>query len=563
MMHTGLLTGVLGCLILLAAPAGAATLTLQLVPTSSTQVGPGGSVNYEVRGSLSGEDGNLGLATFGFDLLTDTGLGQAAASPGGGLNGKFSEPNGYTDPGGFGGTAQDDDLLTIGGAQNTIGNDGISPNPPVPAGTVQLGVASTGYVVLASGHITLPATLGTYTVSLANAFAGQITGGSGPYTVAIANTDIPTASASFRVTVQYMVHIVRTGTGYATIQAALNAAASSDTIELQPSTYYENLVFPATGVTNLVLKSLDGSFENAPNTIIDGSLNPLSVIRGYGNPTIRGLTIQGGRGVYGGGIRLQGAGLVENCYIRNNTASVRGGGMWDNYYGAASHCLVEGNTVTGGDGGGVYGNWTLSDCKILNNTASGSGGGICGFQLVERCTIDGNHATNGGAVAGGSNVPVRDCLIARNTASSNGGGFDGGHAIVSNCTIVANSAGAYGGGARSLDLTFNNCIFWYNSAADGCGAQWAILPDSDMYLNYCDVGPGTYQAGWLNSNLNNISSDPMFVYIDPLGIDSNYHLTEDSPCVNTGNPAYAVQGETDLDGLPRQNGVVDRGAYER
>ncbi len=44
----------------------------------------------------------------------------------------------------------------------------------------------------------------------------------------------------------------------------------------------------------------------------------------------------------------------------------------------------------------------------------------------------------------------------------------------------------------------------------------------------------------------------------------DYHLLEDSPCINTGDPDYVVEpNETDLDGKPRVvGGRIDMGAYE-
>jgi hypothetical protein len=144
------------------------TLTLELVPTSGTTVPPNGMVSYKITGVVP-NDGNLGLAAFGVDVLTNTGVQQSQAKPGTTIKQCFTKLDGFTNPVGFGGTpgdgdtgGHDDDLLQIGGSQNTIGNDGIAPHPRYPAGTVQTGVAvGTEPIILATGTVKLPAAAGT------------------------------------------------------------------------------------------------------------------------------------------------------------------------------------------------------------------------------------------------------------------------------------------------------------------------------------------------------------------------------------------------------------------
>ncbi|MBU0639471.1 MAG: hypothetical protein KKB50_11450 [Planctomycetes bacterium] len=77
--------------------------------------------------------------------------------------------------------------------------------------------------------------------------------------------------------------------------------------------------------------------------------------------------------------------------------------------------------------------------------------------------------------------------------------------------------------------------------------------------SYCDV-----QGGWTGAD--NIDDDPLFV---DLGA-GDYHLAADSPCVDTGDPAFVPQpGETDMedefhvwDGDDNGEARVDIGADE-
>ncbi|GJM25988.1 MAG: hypothetical protein DHS20C16_24030 [Phycisphaerae bacterium] len=154
----------------------AATLTIDIVPTSSTTVAPGGSVSYELIGELSGDVG-FGLALWGGDLQSSYSIpgGLPQLDPGPEM-GSFVKPDGLTNPAGYGGTPIGDDLLSqIGGGQNTIGNT----TPPFPIGEVVTGIGISP-VVLASGVANLPTIPGLYQLEISNFFSNVITGGSGP-----------------------------------------------------------------------------------------------------------------------------------------------------------------------------------------------------------------------------------------------------------------------------------------------------------------------------------------------------------------------------------------------
>lgn len=112
---------VAGCVCVAGRSAGAYTVTFELRPLSCTTVAVGGTVDYEIVAVVAG--GSDGLAGFAVDLVTDTGVAQPLASPGAPQMYRFVCDNGLTNPAGFGGTADDDDLIQIGGGQNTVGND--------------------------------------------------------------------------------------------------------------------------------------------------------------------------------------------------------------------------------------------------------------------------------------------------------------------------------------------------------------------------------------------------------------------------------------------------------
>jgi len=73
--------------------------------------------------------------------------------------------------------------------------------------------------------------------------------------------------------------------------------------------------------------------------------------------TIKGLTIKGGRGYYGGGVYTSGNSTIQQCIITENYAGIQ---------------------HNGGLGGGLYltGNSNISNCIISNNGADDFGGGV-------------------------------------------------------------------------------------------------------------------------------------------------------------------------------------------
>jgi parallel beta-helix repeat protein len=116
-------------------------------------------------------------------------------------------------------------------------------------------------------------------------------------------------------------------------------------------------------------------------------------------------------------------------------------------------------------------------------------------------------------------------------------------AIVRNNTICKNGIGIDFGSGTDPNIT--NCILWGNDTElSGCSASYSCIEGGD-------------------TNNNNINSDPCFYDY----FNDEYHLTGDSPCIDTGTGTYP--GETDVDGEDRVmdgdadgNDVVDMGADE-
>ena len=306
------------------------------------------------------------------------------------------------------------------------------------------------------------------------------------------------------------------------------------------------------------------------------------------NPTISGNTIIGNYGWNGGGIYCNSSSpdIIGNT-ISGNIAGP-GGGIYCN----GSSPTISGNTIIGNwcdtDGGGIY-CYSNSNPTIIGNTISGnisiySGGGIScngSSPTISGNTINGNSVTaswypQGGGIncEGGSSPTISGNTIGGNSTSGNGGGIycENNLTIVSNRIngntagngggiffavqpdsfafneISDNTASGNGGGIylSNVNQTLNKNTIVYNTAASGGGIYcdnssppvincilWGNTPQqiaqgagSNTQITYTDIGqfwPG----------LGNINADPLFYATTG---DSAYYLTENSPCIDTGNP---------------------------
>lgn len=138
----------------------------------TVKVAPGGMVHYRIVGILS-DAHNDGLALWGANLSMTPSVLLSPATPGPRM-GSFVRPDGITNPAGYGGTPSGNDLLQIGGGQNTIKNT--RANAPFPIGNVVENIAQSEEV-LATGSVTMPSTPGTYLLAVSEVFSIVIVDG--------------------------------------------------------------------------------------------------------------------------------------------------------------------------------------------------------------------------------------------------------------------------------------------------------------------------------------------------------------------------------------------------
>jgi len=331
-----------------------------------------------------------------------------------------------------------------------------------------------------------------------------------------------------------------------TIQSAIVAAHPFDTIIVAPGTYFEAIGFHGKVITVQSTNPNDPSVVAA--TIINagglGSVVTFSGGEDQVNTILDGFTLTGG--VNGIDAHNSRAG-VRNCVIRNNSV-----GLLD-YDGTIQRCVIRNNQNAGlqdCDG-------TIIDSRIERNFAGVAGGSIG----IIRCIIASNRAYG---VTSSTVYPyyhtgdIEQSFIVGNGQGINGAGADSGH--VRNSVIAGNQLGFYQSRKNILSCTvtgnrqhgFNShtgiishVIFWDNP-------QGAVV-DSTTPVFSGTVNPYFFQPGYWD-------------FLNDVWVDGDYHLTQNSPYIDAGDPNYASDPNAtaqDIDGNPRIVGArVDIGAYE-
>lgn len=316
---------------------------------------------------------------------------------------------------------------------------------------------------------------------------------------------------------------------YSSIQAAINAASSGDSVLVMPGTYEENIDLKDKAI--VVRSDYDGNpdtYDIQPRlTVIDGMAQSYVVLMNKGETSdtvLDGFTVTNGRASAAGGI-----------YVYNSSPTIKNN-------------IVDGNYCTL-NGGGITLKHSVSRLEnniIINNEAAEHAGGLF-------CA---------GGPSGVSGIEIINNIVANNTSIARDGGgiyvLDIPNGIsIENCTVCDNTSLQHGGGIyvcfdnnHPSHADIGNCIVYGNSSADGDAIF--VDPDSTATVTYSDI-----EGGWTGTG--NIDADPMFVNSANL----DYHIKYTSPCRDAGDNSLVAVTE-DIDGNPRiaWSGVVDMGADE-
>jgi nitrous oxidase accessory protein NosD len=392
--------------------------------------------------------------------------------------------------------------------------------------------------------------------------------------------------------------------GYATIQAAIDAAAPGDVVAVAPGTYAEAVVLPAFALTlratggarvtvidaaGLSAPALEVPFVNQSAVLIEG----FTLTGGKGKPglygnregggvfvglastavTLRACRITGNSARSGGG--LYGPARLEDCLIAGNVADDGGGVYWSSFpQTTLVGCVVQDNVAASGSGGGLWGAFVLQDTLLSGNSAAIYGGGLYGSakdQAWDGVLFSGNGAQQGGGAYLFATTPIEvvGTRFEGNAASGAGGSLVLASCaatpnVLRDCTFLGNTVA---GGplallpslcvpprARLLGCTFVGEVVDGALEVENCilrGAPAPIL--SAQAVAWSDV-----EGGWPGPG--NFDADPLFADLAA----GDTHLLPGSPCRNAGDPAAGMaDGTLDPDGDPRVlEGRLDMGADE-
>ncbi len=284
---------------------------------------------------------------------------------------------------------------------------------------------------------------------------------------------------------------------YKSIQTAIDAAASGDTIKVAAGTYTENINVTDKALTLLGGYEGNGNFDNRDTTthrphIQGDGTDAVVTLYLSGDSALDGFRITGGTGstqdlpwFYGGGgvYCVEGAPTVSNNIIENNDTRHPG----DDAGGSESK------------GGGIYAanaNITIADNTIRNNY-SGTGGGIRvehgNTVIIQGNTVRGNIGVGdhgGGMHLHGSDLRILQNIVFENkigdaSGYGHGGGIlvhgQGTNAILSFNVVYDNFAPDHGAGEFVDDgataLLENELIYGNTTIASSYTGGSGILVD--------------------------------------------------------------------------------------
>jgi len=346
--------------------------------------------------------------------------------------------------------------------------------------------------------------------------------------------DINMKSAKGSLPTGILGYYVKPGTTASKIQGAVNAAQSSDTINVAAGTYLENvninkgLTLKGTGsptATSFALNAILGTGSGgitAPMIYV----NPTAKIQDGVTLASSGGTVNVAAGTYKENVmidkslKVKGAGSTKTIVDGNKKDSVFSVGIVNHGVNVDLSNIKIQNGKTEREGGGIYnyGTTTLTGCAISGNTAM-VGGGISNRGML---TVQGNSIISGNTATSGDGGGIENSVywngnkfftptmtitgstITGNYAANRGGGiYNGGTATVTGTSVSSNTAKSYGGGianAGMLTIQESSTIS-KNKAQYGGGIYNYGMPTGTLKLTNSIIS-GNY-ANYLGGGLQN------------------------------------------------------------
>ena len=388
--------------------------------------------------------------------------------------------------------------------------------------------------------------------------------------------------------------VVSAGGSHDTLQAAVDAATSGDTLKVKGTCYGATTVDKSLTIVGRGQATLDGRNTGSVVKVDEGvtvAVTGLTITGGTGSEVSADLTC-GDSNNYGGGILNLGSLTLARSTVTGN-AALRGGGIEnlagslvvtdstvaDNKHGGGivnstsrpqcelgGSLMIINSTVRDNAGGGIVnsGLLTLTNSTVADN--SGVGIGNVGRPAVTNSTVSGNSGVgieSTGFFSGGG-LTLTNSTVARNSR----GGITSNHELLTlkNSSVTGNAGGreccntsyTVGGGIASFEdeVTLTNSTVTGNTAEYG-GGMWNVfeavtLTNSTVARNAARYGGGIADTnaplrlilnGSSSVSRNRASVDGGGVWDEPpkLSAPDTRVILNDSSSV-TGNTAFGSGG---------------------
>ena len=295
------------------------------------------------------------------------------------------------------------------------------------------------------------------------------------------------------------------------------------------------------------------------------------------NSTVVGGSAPAGRG--GNIFMNNAASLVTDCTIENGNAGTQGGNIHVNAGAVSGSTIANGTSVT--EGGNIFmaASTLVSDCVIANGTINSSNSNWDGPKGVNvnlngasakllRCHVSGGTTTplkedgsfyydRGSVAVNNSSAIIDNCLVA---GCACGGVVMQSNGYLYSSTVVNN--GRYGYWAWNANQHVYNTVIYGNTDNDANADYTGNMPDGDSaaFLNNAVTENGSRHTTSAYPTVVLLAGDSVFADY----ANGDYRPSVSSALIDAGatDPRGAAASATDLDGNPRQNGVVDIGCYE-
>ncbi|MDD3050963.1 MAG: S8 family serine peptidase [Candidatus Cloacimonetes bacterium] len=347
-------------------------------------------------------------------------------------------------------------------------------------------------------------------------------------------------------------------------------------------------------------------FAYAKKSSVDEEDFSALFIDNYPNITISDCLFQNNIGYEGGALKIIEAEIdVTGCRFINNSALASGGAIYsDESTISISDCGFETNTsVLGGAVSFINSEVSLNTNEFIENCAQGNSEVSAGALYLQETSghVTGNIFVSNSAEESAGAVGIlnsSNLTLLKNEFDANNGSNKGGAIYLSGSdgifivnNLIVNNLGLEGGAVSLQSSTaelYNNTIInnyslnggalfmyesnavlmnniCYTNFANQDGAEFYIS-DSNLEISFCNYENADNSIFILGDssldNENNIFNNPEFSN----GELYPYQLSQNSPCVDSGNPAsnsWSYLPQTDLAGNNRIIGeIIDIGAYE-